>query len=188
MSNNQSELYLQTPFGIEQNEALVERVAHTIETGKVSALLCHNPALIDYFDKLGLGDKTSYLLPFPINDDINPNLKNLEGWHCFNIDLETLKKAKKDFKDKSIGVGPTGDIDDALEWAEAGADYIAFAAGETAAMDWWLPQVTVPCVAWGASDLNQVESLIKKDVDFILPAPIFWQKDATELNKLLALF
>lgn len=186
--SNKSELYLQTPFGIEQNDTLIERVAHTIETGKVSALLCHNPALIDHFAlTLGLADKTSYMLPYPVEGTpiMHPQL---EGWHCFSMDPATLKSIKKTHSKMSIGVGPTGSVDDALEWGEVGADYVAFAASETPAIDWWMRQVIIPCVAWGASSVEQVESLIEKDVDLILPAPIFWQKDATDLNRLLALF
>lgn len=186
--SNKSELYLQTPFGIEQNDALIERVAHTLETGKVSALLCHNPALVDHFAvKLGLADKTSYMLPYP-NEGTNELHPHIEGWHCFSIEPATLKNIKKTHKNMSVGVGPTGSVDDALEWGEVGADYVAFAASETEAMDWWMRQVILPCVAWGANSLDHVETLIEKEVDLILPAPIFWQKDATDLNRLLALF
>jgi len=77
-------------------------------------------------------------------------------------------------KDASIGVS-CADPDDAMNAAEAGADYVAFGGFDDAALAeaatellaWWTPVMTVPCVATSAADATAAKRLASLGADFV---------------------
>ena len=76
---------------------------------------------------------------------------------------------------------------DAMELAELGADYVAFAAsgsGDAAGFDalsetiaWWSEIFVVPCVAWDIADVARAAALTERGVDFIAPPPTIWDRE-----------
>jgi thiamine-phosphate pyrophosphorylase len=76
---------------------------------------------------------------------------------------------------------------DAMELAELGADYVAFAAsasGDVAEFDalsetiaWWSEIFVVPCVAWDTSDVARAAALTERGVDFVAPPPTIWDRE-----------
>jgi thiamine-phosphate pyrophosphorylase len=74
-----------------------------------------------------------------------------------------------------IGVDPGASRHDAMECAEAGADYIAFGNITTteddfdrdALLDWWSEIFQVPCVALDVKDADDASALAKLGVDFL---------------------
>lgn len=75
-----------------------------------------------------------------------------------------------------IGVDALSSKHDAMEMAEAGADYIAFSVAasddETAntrfeLLEWWAEIFETPCVALGAADADDARALAGIGVDFV---------------------
>ena len=84
----------------------------------------------------------------------------------------------------NVGVGCGLRRHEAMELAEAGADYVAFGDGEAAHREtmaeligWWSEVFVVPCVAWDVADVAEAERLTKLGVDFIAPPPTIWDSD-----------
>jgi thiamine-phosphate pyrophosphorylase len=80
---------------------------------------------------------------------------------------------------------------EAMQLAEAGADYVAFGA-ETAdaartiidgidqcgdLIAWWSEIFVVPCVAWNIDSPAQAERLAELGADFVAPSRQIWQDD-----------
>jgi thiamine-phosphate pyrophosphorylase len=93
-------------------------------------------------------------------------------------DLEALKDAVSRLKPKSIaGVGGLHTRHEAMEAAEAGADYVMFgepdAAGRRPSFDavidrveWWAEVFEIPCVAYAAR-LEEISTLAGAGADFV---------------------
>jgi len=69
----------------------------------------------------------------------------------------------------------------AMEFAEAGADYVALRGigpdGEPLAA-WWAEIATVPVVAADPASLEEAAWLASRKVDFVIPAADIWQEPA----------
>jgi thiamine-phosphate pyrophosphorylase len=87
----------------------------------------------------------------------------------------------------SIGVGCGLDRHQAMQLAEAGADYVAFGVESgtidhfdqyTEILSWWSEIFVVPCVAWNVDDAAHAERLAQTGADFIAPPPSIWQSDS----------
>lgn len=60
---------------------------------------------------------------------------------------------------------------------EAGADYVAFAGDEASLIEllaWWQEMMTLPCVAFGAADLESAARLAGAGADFIAVDDTVW--------------
>jgi thiamine-phosphate pyrophosphorylase len=99
-----------------------------------------------------------------------------DGAHLGNV--EALKEAVSRLKPKSIaGAGGLHTRHEAMEAAEAGADYVMFgepdAAGRRPSFDavidrveWWAEVFEIPCVAYAAR-LEEISTLAAAGADFI---------------------
>ena len=68
-----------------------------------------------------------------------------------------------------VGAEAGGSRHDAMELAEAGADYVGLRAG---LVDWWAEIFQVPCVAFDAADAEQAAALTEAGADFIALAVV----------------
>jgi len=87
----------------------------------------------------------------------------------------------------NIGVGCGLDRHQAMQLAEAGADYVAFGVEGgsidqfdqyTEILSWWSEIFVVPCVAWNVDNAAHAEQLARAGADFIAPPPAIWQSDS----------
>lgn len=87
----------------------------------------------------------------------------------------------------NIGVACGLDRHQAMELAEAGADYVAFGAENgtidhfdqcTELLAWWSEIFVVPCVAWNAANVAHTEHFARAGADFIAPPAAIWHDDA----------
>jgi thiamine-phosphate pyrophosphorylase len=86
----------------------------------------------------------------------------------------------------NIGVGCGLARHDAMQLAEAGADYVAFGpdAGSIDAVDqcaeliaWWSEIFVVPSVAWNVDDATDAGRLAALGADFVAPSRTIWQDE-----------
>jgi thiamine-phosphate pyrophosphorylase len=100
---------------------------------------------------------------------------------------EDIKDARAALKSESLGVFANVSRHIAMEAAEAGADYVAFAqahqyAGEPI-IGWWQEVTDVPSVAYDPVDVKDLATLLPQKPDFIRPSDVMWQSvdDATRI-------
>lgn len=179
-TKQKTEFYLQTPPLVADTTSFHDALKQIMETGKVSALLCHS---FDAYD-LAKSWKTETALLLPWSEHIQKN-DSVDGVHIFDRSIN-LKTIRKDYKDKSIGFGPIGDKHDAMTFGEEGADYLAFSATQTELLEWWAKHFVVPCVAWGVTDKNQAKQMVDLGVDFIMPAPLFWKDPIKNFEEIIS--
>ncbi|MBV8392694.1 MAG: thiamine phosphate synthase [Alphaproteobacteria bacterium] len=77
-------------------------------------------------------------------------------------------------RDRQVGVFSPASRHLAMEVAEAGADYVAFDAGEIELIEWWSELFEVPCVAVGDIALDNVRPLLAAGADFIAVGNAVW--------------
>ncbi len=96
-----------------------------------------------------------------------------------------------------VGADCGGDRHAAMELAEAGADYVmldpnAQLNGGESLIAWWADVMEVPCIAAGASALDDITRLAHQGADFIRPSDAMWQSPehatqvVTEANRAIA--
>jgi thiamine-phosphate pyrophosphorylase len=87
----------------------------------------------------------------------------------------------------NIGAGCGLDRHEAMQLAEAGADYVAFGLGSgtidhidqyTELLAWWSEIFVVPCVAWNVESVEHAEKLAEAGADFVAPPRSIWQSDS----------
>jgi len=87
----------------------------------------------------------------------------------------------------NIGAGCGLDRHEAMQLAEAGADYVAFGLEDgtidhidqyTELLSWWSEIFVVPCVAWNVESVAHAEKLAEAGADFIAPPRTIWQSDS----------
>jgi thiamine-phosphate pyrophosphorylase len=93
--------------------------------------------------------------------------------------VEALPDARTSLKNESLGVFANVSRHTAMEAAEAGADFVAFAqahqyAGEPI-IGWWHEVTDVPVVAYDPVEPKDVAALLKQKPDFIRPSDAMWQ-------------
>lgn len=118
--------------------------------------------------------------------DGNPGIvarAGADGAHLSGV--EAIQAAIGSLKpDRIVGTGGLHTRHDAMEAAEAGADYVMFgesdAAGHRPSFDailervsWWSEVFEVPCVAF-AGNLDEIEPLVQAGADFIALGDFVW--------------
>jgi thiamine-phosphate pyrophosphorylase len=93
-----------------------------------------------------------------------------------------VAEARKTLGDQAIVGGMAGaSRHRAMEFAEAGADYVALRGtgpdGESLAA-WWAEIATVPVVAAEPASLEDAGWLARRKVDFVIPTPTIWESPA----------
>ena len=87
----------------------------------------------------------------------------------------------------SIGVGCGLNRHDAMQFAELGADYVAFGAESGSTIDaineraeliaWWSEIFVVPCVAWNVDSASDAAKLAALGADFVALSRLIWHDD-----------
>ena len=100
-----------------------------------------------------------------------------DGLHVDKVD--ELKDLRTALKSESLGVFANVSRHVAMEAAEAGADYVAFAqahqyAGEPI-IGWWHEVTDVPVVAFDPVEAKDLAALLPQKPDFIRPSDVMWQ-------------
>lgn len=92
---------------------------------------------------------------------------------------QPVKTLRATLKSESIGVFAATSRHIAMEAAEAGADYVAFAQGSQAQgeplIGWWQDIFEVPAVAFDPVDAAGLAALLPQRPDFIRPMDAMWQ-------------
>ena len=108
-----------------------------------------------------------------------------DGVHIEKVD--ELKDIRAALKSESLGVFANVSRHVAMEAAEAGADYVAFAqahqyAGEPI-IGWWHEVTDVPVVAFDPVEAGDLAALLPQRPDFIRPSDAMWRSvdDATRV-------
>jgi thiamine-phosphate pyrophosphorylase len=105
---------------------------------------------------------------------------HLSGIDAFKAAIETLKP------ERIVGCGGLASRHDAMQAAEAGADYVMFgepgADGERPAfaqiaerVSWWAEVFELPCVGYAAS-LEEVAALVAAGADFVALGDFLWRE------------
>jgi thiamine-phosphate pyrophosphorylase len=128
-----------------------------------------------------------YNVQFILND--HPALAakiGADGVHVGEEKDGTYSDARKIMGKKIIGVSCYGSIDRAMDFAEQGADYVAFGAfyptttktpkarPEADILTWWVTNSTVPCVAIGGINAQNCAPLVQAGADFIAVVSAIW--------------
>ena len=100
-----------------------------------------------------------------------------DGLHL--TDTANLKESRETLKNESLGVFAGTSRHLAMEAAEAGADYVAFAqtkqfAGEPL-IGWWQAVTQLPSVAIDPVEPESLAKLLTQNPDFIRPSDAMWQ-------------
>lgn len=129
-----------------------------------------------------------YGVPFILNDRADLAKKiGADGVHVGEEKDGTYDDARKIMgKDKFIGVSCYGSVDRAMDFAEKGADYVAFGAFYPTTtktpkarpnpdiLEWWTRNSSVPCVAIGGIKADNCAPLVKAGADFIAVVTAVW--------------
>jgi thiamine-phosphate pyrophosphorylase len=172
-------LYLLTP--LVERPAAVTDMADAVASADVAAVLLRladadERSLINLVKEIAPKvQRRDVALILAGRDDIVAR-SGADGAHLG--DVETLKDAVSRLKPKSIaGAGGLHTRHEAMEAAEAGADYVMFgepdAAGRRPSFDavidrveWWAEVFEIPCVAYAAR-LEEISTLAGAGADFI---------------------
>jgi thiamine-phosphate pyrophosphorylase len=104
-----------------------------------------------------------------------------DGLHLGRNDK--VKESRESLKKESLGVFAATSRHHAMEAAEFGADYIAFAqkaqsAGEPL-ISWWQEMFEVPVVAFDPVTVDELAQLLPQSPDFIRPSDAMWTDTAS---------
>ena len=103
-----------------------------------------------------------------------------DGLHI-TADNEIYDRARSRLgQEIQIGVAGGHSRHQAMQLAEQGADYVAFGDGRSQTDDtlemiaWWSGLFEVPCVAWGACDVDDARRYMESGADFVALADRLW--------------
>ena len=83
--------------------------------------------------------------------------------------------------ERQVGVIAPSSRHLAMEAAEAGADYVAFAVADIELVEWWSGLFEIPCVATGDITVDTAKPLIAAGTDFLAVGEGVWHhKDGPE--------
>ena len=185
-------LYLITPDAIPDLKAFAKTLNEALAAGDVACLQLRVKNVSDDV----IRDSVKALMPvchahevaFILND--RPDLANelgCDGVHIGPEDMPYGEARKVMGKDATIGVTCKDSYHDAMELAEAGADYVAFGAffptttKETTAhpelelLDAWSQMTIVPCVAIGGITVENCAPVVQAGADFIAVCSGVWK-------------
>jgi thiamine-phosphate pyrophosphorylase len=102
---------------------------------------------------------------------------------------ENVKEAREQLKKENLGVFTATSRHYAMEAAELGADYIAFAqkaqhTGEPL-ISWWQEMFEIPVVAFDPVTPEDLATLLPQRPDFIRPSDAMWQ-NADEAKRVIS--
>ncbi len=102
---------------------------------------------------------------------------------------ENVKDAREQLRKESLGVFTATSRHYAMEAAELGADYIAFAqmaqhTGEPL-ISWWQDMFEIPVVAFDPVEVADLATLLPQRPDFIRPSDAMWQ-NADEAKRVIS--
>lgn len=143
------------------------------------------------------GDVASLLVPPSLAKEIAPlaqakgiavltsgDPRNAARLGCDGIHIDAAEENAADArasagKDRIVGAYAGASRHFAMEAAEAGADYIAFAQNRPApggepVIGWWSELFEVPCVAFDPVELAGLDILLPQNPDFIRPSGAMW--------------
>ena len=185
-------LYLITPDAIPDLKAFAKILADALEAGDVACLQLRLKNVSDE----AIRDAVKALMPvchkhdvaFILNDrpDLAAEL-GCDGVHIGPEDMPYDEARKVMGKDATVGVTCKDSYHDAMELAEAGADYVAFGAffptttKETTArpdpelLATWSQMTVVPCVAIGGITVENCPILVQAGADFIAVCSGVWK-------------
>jgi thiamine-phosphate pyrophosphorylase len=101
---------------------------------------------------------------------------------ALKLDCDGVQVAVEDYAAARRAVGPERQVGvtcsasrhSAMEAADAGADYVAFNAGDIEMIEWWSGLFEIPCVAAGEVTLANAPSLIASGADFLAVGNAVW--------------
>ena len=102
---------------------------------------------------------------------------NADGVHLTDPRASVAETRAQVGPEAIVGVACGASRHDAIEAAEAGADYVAFAGPEDALeelLSWWQETMTPPCVAFGAGDLETALRQGRAGADFLALDDAVW--------------
>lgn len=102
-----------------------------------------------------------------------------------------VKSLRESFRSEMIGVYAATSRHLAMEAAESGADYVAFAqasqhSGEPL-LSWWQEIFEIPAVAWDPVTPEELATLLPQKPDFIRPSDDMWLSPARAAEVVAAL-
>jgi thiamine-phosphate pyrophosphorylase len=114
---------------------------------------------------------------------------NADGLHCSKPDI--IRALREELGDKVIGAFAATSRHAAMEAAESGADYIAFAqksqfAGEPL-IAWWQDIFEVPTIAFDPVGPEDLATLLPQKPDFIRPGDDMWSSPDKATKTIAAL-
>jgi len=180
-------LYLKLPTPL--TAKLETQLTQALDSSSTACvLLCDDPQVVDdgpadRMIDLVQGAGVACLIE---NDLARAECLGADGVHI-TADAQLYAKARAILGESAnIGVGCGFDRHNAMQLAEAGADYVAFGPA-TATIDaiaqcaeliaWWSEVFVVPCIAWNVSDAESAARLAEIGADFVAPAKRIWQDD-----------
>lgn len=171
-----TKLFLFAPAGLSDEAILQCATAAVAAGGCASIVIPHKPLSelklnITALQKLGLAtllrdcDATAVLAA------------GADGLHL--TDVAAMTAARSALKNESLGFFADTSRHIAMEAAEAGADYMAFAqtrqtTGEPI-IGWWQDLTQIPSVAFDPVDATVLPDVMTQNPDFIRPSDDMWQ-------------
>jgi thiamine-phosphate pyrophosphorylase len=155
-----------------------------------------------------VGDVASLVVPPALAKEIAPlaqaksvavlttgDLRNAAPLGCDGIHVDAAEASVADAraaigKDRIVGAFAGASRHVAMEAAEAGADYIAFAQnrptpGGEPILGWWSELFEIPCVAFDPVEPGGLDILLPQNPDFIRPSDAMWDSPA-ESHRIVA--
>jgi len=177
-------LYLLSPEHIEHPAIFAGDLRAALDGGDVAAFQLYLP---DADDAL-LARVADALRPVCQQRDVafllggRPDLAVKLDCDGVQVDVEGYAEARRIVgPQRQVGVLSPASRHLAMDAAEAGADYVAFASNELELIEWWSGLFEIPCVAAGGITLGNVEPLIAAGVDFLAVGGGVWKhKDGPE--------
>jgi thiamine-phosphate pyrophosphorylase len=193
MADPSCRLYLITPPALP--EGFEKTLAEALAAGDVACVQLRlknvDDATIQAAVKKLMPVCHAYDVAFILND--RPDLAavlNCDGVHIGPEDMPYEEARRLIGADKTVGVTCKDSRHDAMEVAEAGADYVAFGAffptttkENTASvtpeiLEIWTEMTTVPCVAIGGITVENCEPLVQAGADFVAVCNGVWNYTA----------
>lgn len=112
-------------------------------------------------------------------DPRNVSRNGCDGLHI-EANLEAYEESRSSLgPDRIVGAYCGTSRHQAMEMAEAGADYVAisqsgFVPGGVPIISWWSEMFEVPCVAFDPVDAASLDTLLPQNPDFIRPSDAMW--------------
>jgi thiamine-phosphate pyrophosphorylase len=170
-------LYLLSPERIEHPSIFAADLRAALDGGDVAAFQLHLPDAGD----TALAQLADTLRPVCQQRDVafilggRPDL-------AVALDCDGVQVAVEDYPDarrivgsqRQVGVFSPASRHLAMEAAEAGADYVAFASNALDLIEWWSGLFEIPCVAAGGVTLDNAPPVIAAGADFLAVGSGIW--------------